>query len=44
MRRRSTPCLRASFKRVPGFYCRVQGVYQERVDDRINFYIYAVRD
>jgi ornithine decarboxylase len=32
------------FNRFPGFNCEVQGVYQERVDDRINFYIYAVRD
>jgi ornithine decarboxylase len=33
-----------SFNRFPGFNYEVQGVYQERVDDRIKFYTYAVRE
>jgi ornithine decarboxylase len=32
-----------SFNRFPGFNYEVQGVYQERVDGRIKFYTYAVR-
>ena len=32
-----------SFNRFPGFNYEVQGVYQERVDGRIRFYTYAVR-
>jgi ornithine decarboxylase len=32
-----------SFNRFPGFNYEVQGVYQERIDDRIKFYTYAVR-
>jgi arginine/lysine/ornithine decarboxylase len=33
-----------SFNRFPGFNYEVQGVYQERVDGRIKFYTYAVRE
>ena len=33
-----------SFNRFPGFNYEVQGVYQERIDGRINFYTYAVRE
>jgi ornithine decarboxylase len=36
--------LQESFNRFPGFNYEVQGVYQERVDDRIIFYTYAVRE
>jgi len=32
-----------SFNRFPGFNYEVQGVYQERIDGRIAFYTYAVR-
>jgi arginine/lysine/ornithine decarboxylase len=32
-----------SFNRFPGFNYEVQGVYQERIDDRIKFFTYAVR-
>ena len=32
-----------SFNRFPGFNYEVQGVYQERVDGRIKFYTYVVR-
>jgi len=32
------------FNRFPGFNYEVQGVYQERVDGRITFYTYAVRE
>jgi len=32
-----------SFNRFPGFNYEVQGVFQERIDDRIKFYTYAVR-
>jgi arginine/lysine/ornithine decarboxylase len=32
-----------SFNRFPGFNYEVQGVFQERVDGRIKFYTYAVR-
>ena len=32
-----------SFNRFPGFNYEVQGVYQERVDGRIKFHTYAVR-
>jgi arginine/lysine/ornithine decarboxylase len=32
-----------SFNRFPGFNYEVQGVYQERVDGRIRFYTYVVR-
>jgi arginine/lysine/ornithine decarboxylase len=32
-----------SFNRFPGFNYEVQGVYQERIDGRITFYTYAVR-
>jgi ornithine decarboxylase len=32
-----------SFNRFPGFNYEVQGVYQERIDDRIKFHTYAVR-
>ena len=32
-----------SFNRFPGFNYEVQGVYQERIDGRIKFYTYAVR-
>jgi len=32
-----------SFNRFPGFNYEVQGVFQERVDGRITFYTYAVR-
>jgi ornithine decarboxylase len=33
-----------SFNRFPGFNYEVQGVYQERIDGRIKFYTYAVRE
>ena len=33
-----------SFNRFPGFNYEVQGVYQERVDGRIRFYTYVVRE
>jgi ornithine decarboxylase len=33
-----------SFNRFPGFNYEVQGVYQERINDRIKFYSYAVRE
>jgi ornithine decarboxylase len=33
-----------SFNRFPGFNYEVQGVYQERVDGRIKFHTYAVRE
>jgi len=33
-----------SFNRFPGFNYEVQGVYQEREDDRIKFYTYVVRE
>jgi ornithine decarboxylase len=33
-----------SFNRFPGFNYEVQGVYQERVDGRIKFFTYAVRE
>ena len=33
-----------SFNRFPGFNYEVQGVYQERVDGRIRFHTYAVRE
>ena len=33
-----------SFNRFPGFNYEVQGVYQERVDGRIKFYTYVVRE
>jgi ornithine decarboxylase len=32
-----------SFNRFPGFNYEVQGVYQERIDDRIKFFTYAVQ-
>jgi len=32
-----------SFNRFPGFY-EVQGVYQERVEGRIKFFTYVVRE
>jgi ornithine decarboxylase len=32
-----------SFNRFPGFNYEVQGVFQERIDGRIKFYTYAVR-
>ena len=32
-----------SFNRFPGFNYEVQGIYQERVDGRIKFHTYAVR-
>jgi ornithine decarboxylase len=32
-----------SFNRFPGFNYEVQGVYQERVEGRITFYTYVVR-
>jgi ornithine decarboxylase len=32
-----------SFNRLPGFNYDVQGVFQERVEDRIKFYTYMVR-
>ena len=34
---------KGSFNRFPGFNYEVQGVYQERIDDRIKFFTYAVR-
>jgi ornithine decarboxylase len=34
----------ASFNRFPGFNYEVQGVFQERVNGRIEFYTYAVRE
>ena len=34
---------KGSFNRFPGFTYEVQGVYQERIDDRIKFYTCAVR-
>jgi len=46
----ATPMLRyflafqESFNRFPGFNYEVQGVFQERVDGRIKFYTYVVRD
>ena len=33
-----------SFNRFPGFNYEVQGVYQERIDGRIKFHTYAVRE
>ncbi len=33
-----------SFNRFPGFNYEVQGVYQERIDGRIKFYTYVVRE
>jgi arginine/lysine/ornithine decarboxylase len=33
-----------SFNRFPGFNYEVQGVFQERVDDRIKFHTYVVRE
>jgi ornithine decarboxylase len=33
-----------SFNRFPGFNYEVQGVYQEKVDGRIKFYTYVVRE
>jgi ornithine decarboxylase len=33
-----------AFNRFPGFNYEVQGVYQERVDGRIKFHTYAVRE
>ena len=33
-----------SFNRFPGFNYEVQGVYQERVDGRIRFHTYVVRE
>jgi ornithine decarboxylase len=33
-----------SFNRFPGFNYEVQGVFQEREDDRIKFYTYVVRE
>ena len=33
-----------SFNRFPGFNYEVQGVYQERVDGRIKFHTYVVRE
>jgi ornithine decarboxylase len=33
-----------SFNRFPGFNYEVQGVYQERADDRIRFWTYVVRE
>ena len=33
-----------SFNRFPGFNYEVQGVYQERVDGRIKFHTYVVRN
>ena len=33
-----------SFNRFPGFNYEVQGVYQERVDGRIGFHTYVVRE
>jgi len=32
-----------SFNRFPGFNYEVQGVYQERINGRIAFHTYAVR-
>jgi hypothetical protein len=32
-----------SFKRYPGFTYEVSSVYQERIDDRIKFFTYAVQ-
>ena len=33
-----------SFNRFPGFNYEVQGVFQERIDDRIKFHTYVVRE
>jgi len=33
-----------SFNRFPGFNYEVQGVYQERIDGRIKFHTYVVRE
>ena len=33
-----------SFNRFPGFNYQVQGVYQEKTDDRIRFHTYVVRE
>ena len=33
-----------SFNRFPGFNYEVQGVFQERVDGRIKFFTYVVRE
>ena len=33
-----------SFNQFPGFNYEVQGVFQERVDGRIKFYTYVVRE
>jgi ornithine decarboxylase len=33
-----------SFNRFPGFNYEVQGVYQERVEGRIKFFTYVVRE
>ena len=34
---------RESFNRFPGFNYEVQSVFQERINDRIKFYTYAVQ-
>jgi ornithine decarboxylase len=33
-----------SFNRFPGFNYEVQGVFQERIDGRIKFHTYVVRE
>jgi hypothetical protein len=41
-----TPSIAArgeSFNRCPGFTYEVSSVYQERIDDRIKFFTYAVQ-
>ena len=44
---RLLPCLsgfRESFNRFPGFSYEVHGVFQERVNGRIKFHTYVVRE
>ena len=38
------PGIGESFNRFPGFNYEVQGVYQERVEGRIKFFTYVVRE
>jgi ornithine decarboxylase len=38
------PGIGESFNRFPGFNHAVQGVYQERVEGRIKFFTYVVRE
>jgi ornithine decarboxylase len=38
------PAFEESFNRFPGFNYEVQGVFQERIDGRIKFHTYVVRE